>query len=151
MYLSFKGQLLLEPGLNSGTYSSLKNHHAILMTINVYSQMLDSCIEHRWSGCHYTDLQWIRRSKLGLRRRVHPNPWKQMLGRTKRQQRRRHKTSDVDMYSQRPQPTVFVLSKLKLFTHSTRFLKSRRRITVCIGGIINALILLMGINKMALP
>lgn len=34
----------------------LKAIHAILMTINLYSQMLDSFVEHRWSGCYYTAL-----------------------------------------------------------------------------------------------
>lgn len=85
------------------------------MTVSVYSQMLDSCVEQQWSGCHYTNLQWFRSSKMGIHRGDCSNPWKQMLGRNRRQRCRRHKTSDMDMYFQRFQPKVFVYSKLQPF------------------------------------
>ena len=130
----------------------LKAIHAILMTINIYSQMLDSYVKHRWSDSYYTNLQWFCRSKMGLHRGGSSNPWKQMLGRNRRQQCRRHKTSDMDMYSQWSQPNVFLYSKLQPLMHSMRFLKSRSAITVWFGRIkTSALILLVEIKEMALP
>lgn len=52
---------------------------------------------------------------MDLHRGACSNLWRQMLGRNRRQQCRRHKTSDMDVLPQRSQPTVYVYSNLQPF------------------------------------
>lgn len=129
----------------------LKSIHAILMTTNVYRQILDSYVEQRRSACHCRKLQWWRRSKMEHFKWESSNVWKQMLGRTRRQESKRRKPSGMDMFSEQSQPVFCVYSKLQLLMRSMQFIKSRRKLNIWLRRGWCALEFLVKVKEIALP
>lgn len=87
MFFSFKGALLLEPGLNNGERDSAINEYS---PDEMVSEMHDRCIQHRWSSRYPPRLHWSRRTEVDIHWWQCESLWRQVFGYSRGQHRGRH-------------------------------------------------------------